>query len=192
MRRGYRRRSRRCGWRACWNGEGPDVLHRVQLWRIGWQAKRGDVGGHAQGAPGLVPSRAVHDDDRMDPSRDLAADLGEVEGHGAGIGGGQHEAGANGAGRADRTEEVGRSIAAVLRRGRARAALGPDTRQRALLADPGLVLPPALERLVARLRWQGGGHQGGQVGLKDACATASWPGWRGRATNRRKPRRRGT
>ena len=33
--------------------------------------------------------------------RNLAADFGEVEVHGAGVGGGQHRAGANGPGRAD-------------------------------------------------------------------------------------------
>jgi hypothetical protein len=43
----------------------------------------------------------------MGTSRDLAADLGEVEGHGAGIGGRQHEASANAAGRANGAEEVG-------------------------------------------------------------------------------------
>jgi hypothetical protein len=43
----------------------------------------------------------------MGTSRDLAADLGEMEGHGAGIGCGQHEASANAAGWANGAKEVG-------------------------------------------------------------------------------------
>jgi hypothetical protein len=123
-----------------------------------------------------MPARAVEHEDGMRARRDLAADLGEVEVHGSGVGVRQHEPGPDAAGGADRAEEVGPGIAAILRGGGARTALGPDAGERALLANAGLVLQPDLDRLAASLGRQDGLYEGGEVPLKDACAAASWPG----------------
>ena len=57
---------------------------------------------------------------------------------------------------------------------------GPDAGQRALLADPRLILPSELQRLAAGVLWQGRVYEGGEVDLKDAGAAPSCPGYRGR------------
>jgi hypothetical protein len=45
-----------------------------------------------------------------------------------------------------------------------------------LLSDAGLVLPPQLQRFGLGVLRQRILYEGGEVALKDACATASWPG----------------
>src|SRR3712207_2607254 len=52
----------------------------------------------------------------------------------------QHDGRAHAALRADGAEQPGPGVAAVAQGARARAPLGPNARQRALLADPGPVL----------------------------------------------------
>ena len=69
-------------------------------------------------------------------------------------------------------------------------AQGHRLRQRALLTDAGLVLPPKLDRLVARMRGDGGSDQIGKVFLCASWIAASCSGHRGRTEIRRKPRRR--
>jgi hypothetical protein len=82
----------------------------------------------------------------MGAGRDAAGDLGEMVVHRAGVGEGHDEARGDAALRADGAEDVGPLVAGVARRPRPRAALRPDPGQRALLADPRLVLEPDLER----------------------------------------------
>jgi hypothetical protein len=53
-------------------------------------------------------------------------------------------------------------------------------------------LPPQFERLAARVLREGCRYESDEVALKDACAAASSPGWRGRGTSRRMPRQRST
>ena len=64
-------------------------------------------------------------------------------------------------------------VALVARRCGARATLSPDPGQRALLPDPGLVLPPHFQRFAAGVLRQGRFYEGGEVALKDACAAGS-------------------
>ena len=52
--------------------EGPDVLDRVQLGRIGRQVQKRDVVGHTQLAAGLVPARAIEDEHGVGAGGDLA------------------------------------------------------------------------------------------------------------------------
>jgi hypothetical protein len=56
---------------------------------------------------------------------------------------------------------------------------GRNAGERALLADPGLILPPYFQRLAAGVPRQRCVYEGGEVALKDARAAASCPGWRG-------------
>jgi hypothetical protein len=91
------------------------------------------------------------------------ADLGEVQVHHVGIGRRQHQPRARAARWADRAEQVGPGIALVAGRDRARAALGPEAGERALLANASLVLPPELQRLSASVLRQSLVYEGGEA-----------------------------
>jgi hypothetical protein len=54
-------------------------------------------------------------------------------------------------------------MALIVGRDRARAALGPDPGQRALLANASLVLPPELQRLAAGMLRQPLVYEGGKA-----------------------------
>ena len=69
-----------------------------------------------------------------------------MELHGLGVGEGQGERRADAARRADGAEQVGALVALVGRLARPRAAPGPLPDEAVLLADPGLVLEPDLDR----------------------------------------------
>jgi len=60
-------------------------------------------------------------------------------------------------------EQIGPIVTLVARRPRPAAAVGPNARHRALLADAGLVLPPELDRLAPRMRRDNGSDQIGKV-----------------------------
>ena len=96
-----------------------------------------------------MPAGAVEHDHRVRPGRDRAADLGEVQAGGLGVGVRQDQGGADGALGADRAEQVGPRVATVAGRSRPGAAPRPDPGQGALLADAGLVQEPDLDRLAA-------------------------------------------
>jgi len=83
----------------------------------------------------------------MGTGGNMPADLLQMQAHGLGIDIRQHQPGADGPLRADRTEQVGPSVAAVARRSGPGATTRPDPRQGALLAHSGLVLKPDLDRL---------------------------------------------
>ena len=67
--------------------------------------------------------------------------------HGLGIDERQHQPGAGCPLGADRTEQVGPTIAAVARRSRPGAAARPDPGQCTLLANSGFIGKPDLDRL---------------------------------------------
>ena len=95
--------------------------------------------------------------------RDVATDLCEVQVHHIAVGYRQNERDAGIARGTDGAKQI-RPIAALVARGpRSAAALGPNPGQRPLLADAGFVRPPKLDRLVARMRWDGVGNQIGKV-----------------------------
>jgi hypothetical protein len=126
---------------------GPDVFDRVQFGGIGWQVQERNVVGDDEGR-GTVPSRAVENEDGVGADGDGAGDLGEVEVHRLGVGEGQHEACGNGPSGADGSEDVGPLVAGVAPGAGPCAAPGPDAGERALRADPCLILEPGLDRLV--------------------------------------------
>ena len=76
-------------------------------------------------------------------------------------------------GRADRPEQPGGVVAVITHPGRTRAPLGPDMGQRALLADPGLVLKPDLDLFVGRVRRQCRRYMLGEVFSNASCAARS-------------------
>src|SRR6195952_2321819 len=99
-----------------------------------------------------------------------------------------HQARADAALRTDGTEQVGRGVARVLHGARARASARPDVGQRALLADPGLVLEPDLKRLAAGFLGDHLRDPRGEGFLKSAWAAAPQLGARARTETWRKPR----
>ena len=113
-----------------------------------------------------VPARAVEDEHGMGARRDGKGDLGEVGVHRGGVGEGHDEPRRHAARRADRAEDVGPLVAGVARRPRPGAALRPDPGERALLADPRLVLEPDLERLATGRLGQRRGYRLGEAFLK--------------------------
>lgn len=168
----------------------PDVLHRVQFGRIGRRMKEADVFWDPQLAACLMPSGSVKEQDGVTAGRHLAADLLEMQVHRFGIGIRQDQSRADIATRTDSAEYVGPLTTLVARRGRAAAALGPNAGQRALLANPGFILPPKFDRFFARMLGDDGFDQIGKVFLCVSCAAGSCRGCRGRTDSRRKPRRR--
>ena len=133
---------------------------------------------------------AVEHEDGMAPGCDAAADLGEVQVHGLGIDVGEDQRRSEVACGADGAEQIGPIVTLVAGRSGPTAALCPDAGQRALLANPGFVLPPQFDRLVARVCRDAGGNQIGEVFLCASCNAASCSGHRGRTDIRRKPSRR--
>jgi len=148
----------------------PDILDRVQLGRVGRQAKQADVVWNAELFAGRVPSCAIEGENGVCARRHHAADFGQVFVHRVSVGGGQDQASADVARGAYGTEQIGPGIAPIARRGWTRAARGPDAGQRALLADTGFVLPPELDRLATGGFGDRGGDQSGEVFLCAAWA----------------------
>lgn len=150
----------------------PDVLDRIELWRIGRQVQKGDVVGDAE-VVGDVPAGAVENEDGVRSRRDLAADLGQMQGERFGVGPGQDQRRGGGARRADRAEDVSPFVTPVARAARSASTPGPYPGQRSLLADAGFVLEPDLDRLAARGGWDCGGDPVGEVFLNAAWAASS-------------------
>ena len=115
-----------------------------------------------------MPARPVEQHNGVTAWRDVTADLGEMQVHGLAVGHGQNESGTGIARGTDGAEQIGPVVALVARCARSAAAFGPNPGQRALLADPGLILPPELDRLALGMRGDAGSNQIGKVFL---CAS---------------------
>src|SRR4029077_19383056 len=89
----------------------------------------------------------VEDESGVATCGHLAADSREMQRHGLGVGGRHDQAGSDPTLRTGRAEQVDPVVALVARRAGPRSTLGPDAGQRALLADPGLILEPDFARL---------------------------------------------
>ena len=111
--------------------------------------EQAEVAWNVQAAASLMPAGAVKHDYSVGAWGDLAADLLQVQVHGPGVRLGDDPGGADAPRRADGAEQIGPGVALVSHTPGPGAALGPDARQRALLADAGLVLPPELDGLAA-------------------------------------------
>ncbi len=151
----------------------PDVLNRVELGRFGRQRQEGDVGGDRE-LGGDVPSGLVEQDDGVCAGGDGLRYLRQMQGHGFGVATGQDESGALALGWADGAEDVGRSVALVVRGGRAGPPSRPAPGDLVLLADAGLVLEPDLYRLASGLTGGYPFQEGGEVFLKASASAAFW------------------
>ncbi len=117
----------------------------------------------------------------MRPGSDGSADLLEMHLHGAGVGLGQHESGTGAAPGADGAEQIGVLVALVGRQARARAGLGPKPGSAVLLAEPGLILEPQLDRPVPGQMAYVRGEGAGEVFLNPSSTAGSCLGCCGRA-----------
>ena len=112
----------------------PDVLHRIELRRVGRQRDEGDVGGNLE-LLGDVMAGPVENERGVSAGRDVAGDLGQAQRHDLGVGGRHDEGGRGAPFGADGAEQIGPFIN-VGRAGLSgpRSPLGPDPGQRALRA----------------------------------------------------------
>ncbi len=115
----------------------------------------------------------------MATCRHFAADSSEMQRHGLGIRGRQDQACCDAALRTGGAKQVGPIVALVVRRAGPCATLGPDAGQRALLADPGLILEPDFDRLAFGAVGDLRRDCRGEVFLNVSWASSSACGWRG-------------
>jgi hypothetical protein len=152
----------------------PEVLDRVQFGTFGRQRHESDVGGHGE-VMRQVPSRLVEDDDGVPTWADLCGNLGQVQGHGFGVAGGQDEGRTLSLLRTDGAEDVGRGGALVAWCRGSRAPPGPAPGDLVLLADASLIGEPDLYLIAAEALLAGDLLQTrGEGFLKSAMAPSTW------------------
>ncbi len=156
----------------------PDVFDWVEFRGIGWQAHEGNVVGDGERGSDVI-ARAVENEGCVATSGDLLADGGEMQRHGLGVRRRQDQAYRDAALRTGGAEQIGPVVALVARGAGPRSPLGPDAGQRALLADPGLVLEPDFDRLVFGVVGELRRDRRGEVFLNASWASSSACGWRG-------------
>ena len=93
-----------------------------------------------------MPAGLIQEENGVGARSDPGGDLVEMELHGFGVAGRQHEGGAGAALRAYRTEQVGGLGPLIVSGTRTRARPGPTIGELVLLADTHLVLEPDLYR----------------------------------------------
>ena len=104
---------------------------------------------------------------------DDAGDLIEVELHGLRVGIRHGQGGTRAAGRADSTEQIRAVVALIGWLARPRASSRPLPHHPVLLANPGLILKPDLDRLTLGNASQVGVQRGREVFLKAATVCPS-------------------
>jgi hypothetical protein len=134
-----------------------------------------------------MPAGAIDLQQAMRVWRHGAADLLEMLVHGCNVDRRHDQARPDAPRGADGAKQIGPAIASVARLRRPTAAARPDTRQRALLTNPGLVPPPDFQRLAARLGRQRFIDQRGKVFVCACWRARSRSGWNGRAVSLRNP-----
>lgn len=154
----------------------PDVFHRVQFRRIGWQPEQGDVVGHAEPAAWLMPSGAVADQNGVGARRDHGGDLDEMLIHRLGIDRRHDDRRAHRALGADCPKQIDGIVPIVAHHGHTRADQSPSIGVGSLLSNTGFILEPNLDQLVTRGFRQKLRNQGAEVFLKVAWATRSFFG----------------
>jgi hypothetical protein len=124
----------------------PDVFYRIEFGSVGRQTDKSYVFGDRERGSNMIAG-AIEDESGVATCRHLAADSNEMQRHGLGVRRRHDQAGCDATLRTGRAEQVGPVVAPVVRRSGPRSTLGPDTGQRALLADPGFILEPDFDRL---------------------------------------------
>ncbi len=155
---------------------GPDVLHGIELWRIGGQRQQRNIVGNNQLGASLMPTGAVADEQGVAAGRDFAADFLEMLVHRFGVGLGHDHSRPDGAFRTYGSKYVGRDVAVVAHHQRARADLRPDIGVASLLTDPRFVLEPDFYRATDSGRGECGLCQLAEVFLKANSASGSFFG----------------
>jgi len=158
----------------------PDILSWVQFWRIGRQEQDREVARDVQGN-GLMPARAIHDDNAMGSGGDGCADLLEMLLHGLGVGVGHHQGRALIASWADRTEDIGVLVALIGGLAWTRTFCSPLVDLAVLLANPCFILEPDFNGLVGGDVFQAFCQRFREVFLKASIVSRFCLGCRGRA-----------
>jgi len=164
----------------------PEVLDRVEFRGCWGEGDEGEVRGRAEGFGGVVPG-VVPDEGDVGAGGDGGGELVEEGLDDGGVEPLADEALGPAGGGTDGGEDVEALKPALFRGGRAGAGVGPDGGQGALLAEPGFVLEPDLDRLAG----VGGGDSGDRVGRffrNAAWAAGSAVGCFGRGRRQEKPR----
>ena len=117
----------------------PDVFDRIEFRSVRWQTHKGDVFGDRERGSYVIAG-AIEDESGVAAWRHLAADRSEMQRHGLGVRRRHDQTCCDAALRTGGAKQVGPIVALVVRRAGPCATLGPDAGQRALLADPGLIL----------------------------------------------------
>ena len=128
-----------------------------------------------------MPAGAIHQNHRMGAGADRLGELVEHGLHGGGAHRRQGQRDTDVAGRADRAEQIDRSVTQVADSARAHAPREPAATDPTGLADPGFVEEPDLELLGLRMGARNLGDQRREFFLKRAWAWRSASGWIGRA-----------
>jgi hypothetical protein len=115
-----------------------------------------------------VPTGPVEQQDGVSAFGDGAGDLVEVKLHRLRVGEGQRQRCARAASRTDCAEQIGALVALVGGLARPRSASRPLPHEAVLLADPGLVLEPDLDRLSLGDAGQVSAQGGGEVFLNSS------------------------
>ena len=163
----------------------PDVFDRVEFRRVGRQRQKGYVRRDDQAFGWPMPAGAIDLQQAVGARCHIAADDLKMLAHGFKVDGRHHDPGAYATGRAHRAEQIGPGIAAIAWCRRTTATLGPHPGERALLTNPGLILPPDFERFAGCFGRQGSGNQASEVFLCVSWQVLSCSGWNGRTDSLR-------
>src|SRR5271166_1183903 len=172
----------------------PHILDRLEprsgsrFRRIARKRQQADIVGNAQFRRG-VPTGAVQHEHRMRARRNPPAHVGQVCLHRLGVHFRHYDSGANATIRADRAEDVRRSVTPIAWSTRARPPLCPNPREGALLADACFVAEPDLDRRTVSDSTDRLLYQISKAPLKACCSAMSLSGCWGRTDKRRKPSR---
>ena len=123
-----------------------------------------------------MPSGAIEQDDRVGASCHATRDFLDMQLHAGRAGEWERQASGFAARRADRPEQPGIVVALVGRLAWPRASPGPLPDDAVLLADPGLVLEPDLDRFSLRQMAGVGAQDAGEVFLNASMTAGSCPG----------------
>ena len=92
----------------------PDVFDWIEFGTFGWQRDDADIVGYDERA-GHMPSSLIHEHDGMSTPRHGSGDFGKMQGHRVGIADRQDKPCALAQGRADRSEDIARDGALIMR-----------------------------------------------------------------------------
>ncbi len=161
----------------------PNILNRVQLGAFGWQGDDADVAGYDELA-GRMPSRLIHQHDRVSAGGDHERDLGQMQGHRFGIAKRKYQPRALAMFGADRAKDIDRFRPLILRGRWPGSAPCPASRDLVLLADPRLILEPYFYGRTLREGCSDFCQFGCEAPFLNASSAYSfWAWWRGRAVS---------